>query len=325
MTLSLDISMIKAAAERIHSDVVRTPTIRYRLHKNCELFLKAENLQPIGAFKIRGAFNMMRTLPMDCVGVVAHSSGNHAQAVAAAAKSLGIPATIVMPSNAPKLKKSRTEAAGANVITVGPDSEERKQMAAQLAEEQGLTPIPPYDHPLVAAGQGTAALELHEDAPALDSFYAPVSGGGLMAGCATALKNLSPETTLVGVEPEEANDTYLSLKHGDRMCISPPETIADGLRVRVPGQFTWSVLQSTLDRVDLVSDEEMLRVMGWACSHLRIVLEPSGAASLAAAMKNGVGRVGVLLSGGNVESEMLRQAISLYEQRGGLVENRSSD
>ena len=314
MTQRLDFAMVQEAALRIQHDVLRTPTIRYRLNENCELFLKAENLQPIGAFKIRGAFNMMRTLPEDCPGVVAHSSGNHAQAVALAAKSLGIHASIVMPSNAPRLKKSRTEAAGANVITVGPDSEERKQLAEKLATDEGLVPIPPYDHPLVAAGQGTAALELYEDAPELDSFYAPVSGGGLMAGCATVLQQVSPRTKLIGVEPEAANDTYLSFAKGERVSVAPPETIADGLRVRIPGEFTWPILKSSLNSVELVSDDEMLWTMGWACSHLRMVLEPSGAASLVAAMRDGHGRVGVLLSGGNVESEILSLAISRFEK-----------
>ena len=188
----------------------------------------------------------MATLPDDCPGVVAHSSGNHAQAVARAARVLGLHAVIVMPSDAPPLKRSRTEADGAEVVVVGPDSDERARRADELAAERGLVPVPPFDHPLIAAGQGTAALELIEDAGSLDRFYAPCSGGGLMAGCATAVHALCPEAEIIGVEPEDANDTQLSLQAGERRKVPPPRTIADGLRVRTPGAFTWPILREHL-------------------------------------------------------------------------------
>jgi threonine dehydratase len=250
----------------------------------------------------------MTTLPRGCPGVVAHSSGNHAQAVARAARVLGLRAVVVMPSDAPALKRARTQADGAEVVLVGPDSDERAQRAEALARERGLVPVPPYDHPLVAAGQGTAALELLEDAGPLDRFYAPLSGGGLMAGCAVAVHGLQPRVELVGVEPEDADDTRRSLAAGARVSVPPPRTIADGLRVRTPGARTWPVIQQHVSRVELVSDEELLDAMAFALRELRLVLEPSGAASLAAALREGRGRCGVLLSGGNADPAHLAEA-----------------
>lgn len=301
----LTINLLREAQARIAPYVLRTPTIRYAAGDACELFCKAESLQPVGAFKLRGAFNLMCTLPRDCPGVVAHSSGNHAQAVARAAKVLGLHAVIVMPSDAPPLKLARTKADGAEVIIVGPDSDERAQRAEEVKRERGLLPVPPFDHPLIAAGQGTAALELLEDTGEIDQFFAPVSGGGLMAGCAVAVHARCPTAEIVGVEPEDANDTYLSLAAGARQKVPPPRTMADGLRVRTPGVQTWPVLQAHLSRVALVSEEELLDAMVFALRELRLVLEPSGAASLAAARREGRGRCGVLLSGGNVDPALL--------------------
>jgi threo-3-hydroxy-L-aspartate ammonia-lyase len=307
----LDLRAIEEASERISDHVLRTPTLRrVGCNLDCELFLKAENLQPTGAFKIRGAFNLMKTLDSSVKGVVAHSSGNHAQAVARAAKVLGIPAVVVMPSDAPALKRARTAADGAEIVTVSPDSQERKETAARIARERGLIEVPPYDHPLIAAGQGTAALELLADVKSLERFYAPVSGGGLMAGCATALHALSPGTEIIGVEPEGANDTQLSLRAGERVAVPSPDTIADGLRVRTPGALTWPVVKALVQRIETVSDAEMLDAMAWAVDELRVILEPSGAASLAVALREGQGRCGVLLSGGNVDPDVLRQALS---------------
>jgi len=303
----LHVEAVREAAARIAPYVVRTPLLRHRLGPDCELLLKPESLQPTGAFKLRGAFNLMLQLPEDCPGVVAHSSGNHAQAVARAAAVLGIPAVIVMPSDAPTRKRERTEADGAEVVIVGPDSDERAERARELAEERGLTPVPPFDDPRIAAGQGTAALELLEDAGEIDRFYAPVSGGGLMSGCAVVVRALAPGAEIVGVEPEDANDTQLSLAAGERRKVPPPRTIADGLRVRTPGAWTWTVLKELLSRVELVSDAEMLDAMRFALHQLRLVLEPSGAASLALALREGRGRCGVLLSGGNVDGALLAQ------------------
>jgi threonine dehydratase len=301
----LHIEAVREAAARIAPYVVRTPLLRYPLRRDCELLLKPESLQPTGAFKIRGAFNLMLQLPKHCPGVVAHSSGNHAQAVARAAAVLGIHAVIVMPSDAPPRKRERTEADGAEVIIVGPDSDERELAARELAETRGLVPVPPFDDPRIAAGQGTAALELLEDAGAIDRFYAPLSGGGLMSGCAVAVDSLAPAAEIVGVEPEDGNDTQLSLAAGERCKVPPPRTIADGLRVRTPGAWTWTVLKRLLSRVELVTDAEMFAAIRFALHELRLVLEPSGAASLALALREGRGRCGVLLSGGNIDATLL--------------------
>jgi len=303
----LDIAVVRAAAERIRPWVLRTPVIRFEPREDCELYCKAESLQSVGAFKIRGAFSLMTTLSGGGPGVVAHSSGNHAQAVARAARLLGIHAVIVMPSDAPALKLERTRADGAEVVIVGPDSQERADRAAELARERGLVPVPPFDHPLVAAGQGTAALELLEDTGPLERFYAPCSGGGLMAGCATVFAELRPAAEIIGVEPEDADDTRQSLARGERVTVPPPRTIADGLRVRTPGERLWPVLRERVHRVELVSDEELLDAMAFALRELRLVLEPSGAASLALALREGRGRCGVLLSGGNVAPELLAE------------------
>ena len=295
---------IREAQSRIAPFVLHTPLIRIPSAAG-ELYLKPESLQRTGAFKLRGAFSLMTTLSRDCAGVVAHSSGNHAQAVARAAKVLGLRAVIVMPCDAPPLKRARTEADGAEVVTVGPDSEERARLAERLARERGLVPVPPFDHPLVAAGQGTCALELLEEAGPIDRFYAPVSGGGLMAGCAVAVHASCPDAEIVAVEPEGKNALELSLAAGERRSVPPPQTIADGLRVRAPGVRTWPVLRARVSRVELVSDQALLDAMAFALGELRLVLEPSGAASLAVALREGRGRCGVILSGGNVDPQLL--------------------
>jgi threonine dehydratase len=305
----LSLALIEAARERIAPYVTRTPVLRCAPRPGLELHLKCESLQPTGAFKLRGAFSLMTTLPSDCPGVVAHSSGNHAQAVARAARVLRLRAVVVMPSDAPELKRARTAADGAEIVTVGSDSDLRASRAAELAAERGLAPVPPFDHPLVAAGQGTAALELLEEVESLDRFYAPVSGGGLMAGCAVALHAHLPGLELVAVEPEGADDLAQSLAAGERRKIHEPRTIADGLRVRTPGEVTWPILRSHVARVALVSDDELLDAMAFALRELRLVLEPSGAAALAAALREGRGRCGVLLSGGNADPALLAEAL----------------
>ncbi len=308
--MEFGLETIRDAASRIAGYVQATPTLRYEVREGLTIWAKAESLQPIGAFKLRGAFNMMLTLP-DAEGVVAHSSGNHAQAVARAARVLGMRAAIVMPSNAPPLKRQRVEEDGAEIVTVGPDSEERRLRAEEISAERGWPLVPPYDHPLVASGQGTAALELCDVVPAeLTAFYCPVSGGGLMAGCGTVMRNLRPKAAIVGVEPKEGDDTARSLAVGERVAVPPPETLADGLRVRRPGEWTWNVNRELIDRVELVDDDEMLAAMRWAAQHLRLVLEPSGAAPLAAALREGRGDVAVLLSGGNVDPDLFIRAMS---------------
>lgn len=300
---------VRQARRRIEGHVVRTPALCVEVDDDLTIVAKPESLQPIGAFKLRGAFNMMlASADLARDGVVAHSSGNHAQAVARAAKILGKPAVIVMPSNAPPIKRRRVEADGAEIVTVGPDSEERRVEAERIAQERGWLLVPPYDHPLIAAGQGTAALELVEDVDSFDRFYCPMSGGGLMAGCATVLSELT-DAEIIGVEPVDADDTARSLQAGDRVAVAPPETIADGLRVRIPGSWTWTVNREKLDRVALVDDDEMLDAMNWAAMRLRLVLEPSGAASLAAALRDGEGRCAVLLSGGNASPDLMIEAL----------------
>ena len=302
----LTIDAIRVAADRIQGRVVRTPVLE-RTQGDATLLIKPEGLQGIGAFKIRGAFNKMMQLPADCPGVVAHSSGNHAQAVARAAKVLGIPAVIVMPNNAPPLKRMRTEADGAEVIIVGPDSDERKNRARAIAKERGMVPVEPYDDIKIAAGQGTVALELVEDAGSIDRLYAPVSGGGLMAGCSVAIRALCPNAEIIAVEPEAKDALKRSLSSGERTAVEPPTTIAVGLRVRVPGEVTWPILKEYVDRVVLVSEADMRRAMQWALTELRIVIEPSGAAALAAALKEGRGRCGIVCTGGNVDPAILAQ------------------
>ena len=194
MLRELSLTTIREARRRIAPYVLRTPVLYHRLHEDTELLLKPESLQSTGAFKLRGAFNLMLTLPKNCAGVVAHSSGNHAQAVARAARILGLRAVIVMPNDVAARKRERTAADGAEIVLVEPDSDERVRRADAIARAENLAPVPPYDHALVAAGQGTAGLELLEDADVVDRFYAPVSGGGLMAGCAVAIHALSPRT-----------------------------------------------------------------------------------------------------------------------------------
>lgn len=306
MTTSFTLAEIEAAAMRIAPWILHPPLL-----VRGGLLLKPESLQDTGAFKIRGAFSLMTTLPSDCPGVVCHSSGNHAQAVARAARLLGLRAVAVMPDDAPPVKRARVEADGAEIVTVGPDSEERRQVAIQLSQEQGLALVPAYDHPLVALGQGTAALEALHEADPVDRLICPVSGGGLMAGCATAVSALCPDAEIVAVETVDGDDLRRSLEAGERVAVPPPTTIADGCRVRIPGEHTWPVLQRLVDRVALVEDEEILDAMAWALRELRLVLEPSGAMALAAALRERPpGRSLVILSGGNVQPELLARALA---------------
>ncbi|MEX1258304.1 MAG: threonine/serine dehydratase [Gemmatimonadota bacterium] len=302
----LDLDSVQAAARRIAPHVFRTPVLRKELGSGATLFLKPENLQVTGSFKVRGAFNRMLLLPAECRGIVAHSSGNHARAVAHAGRVLAIPTTIVVPSTIPAAKRDPVVEDGATVVTVGPDSEERKERAIEIAAREGLSLVAPYDDFEVMAGQGTMVVELLEDAGALDRLYAPVSGGGLIAGCATAFSALGGGAT-IGVEPESADDTRQSLAAGRRVGIPPPETIADGLCVRIPGEKTWPIVQAFVSRVETVTDEEIRDAMAFALHRLKLVVEPSGAASLACALREGEGRCGVILSGGNVEPTLLAE------------------
>ena len=271
-----------------------------------QVFLKAENLQRIGAFKFRGAYNAINTLAPD--GVAAVSSGNHAQAVALAARLHGIPATIIMPEDAPASKVAATRGYGAEIVFYDRYGQDRDALLPELAAERGLTAIHPYDDHLVQAGQGTAALELLEQAGGLDALVVPVGGGGLIAGCSTIA---GPDVRVIGVEPEAGDDFKRSLEAGELVKIDVPRTIADGQQA-APGELTFAVARERVDSIVTVSDEQILDAMAFAFERMKTVLEPSGASALAALLAGRVdvsGRVGVILSGGNVAIERFRELL----------------
>ncbi|NJP48707.1 pyridoxal-phosphate dependent enzyme [Streptomyces sp. SBST2-5] len=303
---------VRSAAERLKGVAHRTPVLRSRTldeRAGAEIHLKCENFQRVGAFKFRGAYNAASRLTPEQLsrGIAAYSSGNHAQAVALAAWELGTRAVIVMPEDAPPSKRAATEGYGAEIVTYDRYTGDRVAIAEALAAERGLTLIPPYEHPHVMAGQGTAALELLEEAGALDLLLAPVGGGGLIAGCATAVKGLRPGARVIGVEPEAGDDTRRSLEAGHRVTIPVPRTIADGQALPTPGELTFSVNRRLLDGVVTVGEDEIRDAMRFAFERLKIVLEPSGATPLAALLTGRAGalagRVGVILSGGNIDTE----------------------
>ncbi|GAB3813585.1 pyridoxal-phosphate dependent enzyme [Kribbella italica] len=303
---------VQAAADRIAGAAHRTPVLTSRTlneRVGAEVFLKAENFQRIGAFKFRGAFNAVSRLTEEerARGVAAFSSGNHAQAVALAARLAGTRAVILMPADAPPTKVAATRGYGAEVIHFDRYTEDRAALAAKLSEDRGLTLIPPYDHYDVMAGQGTVALELIEEVGPLGALLVPVGGGGLMAGCATAATVLSPGIRMIGVEPAAGDDHARSLAAGHRIEIAVPRTIADGQAVSMPGELTFVVNQRLVEEFALVSDDEIRAAMAFAFERLKVVLEPSGASALAALLAGRVEglpeRVGVVLSGGNVGLE----------------------
>ena len=307
--LSLD--DVRDAAARLDGVAHRTPVLRSRTLDGlvgAEVHLKAECFQRGGAFKFRGAYSLISTLDAAerAAGVVAFSSGNHAQAVALASQLLGVRAAIVMPEDAPALKLAATRGYGAEVVLYDRYADDRAAMARDLAAERGAVLVPPFDHPLVMAGQGTAALELLDEAGRLDALLAPVGGGGLVAGCATVAAALDPGIQVIGVEPEAGDDTRRSLAAGHRVEIPVPRTIADGQQITAPGELTFPIVQQLVSQVVLVSDGELLDAMRFAFDRLKIVLEPSGACGLAALLAGRVDpgeRCGVILSGGNVGLE----------------------
>ncbi len=305
----LSLTDVQAAADRIAGVAHRTPVLTSRTldeRVGARVFLKAENLQRIGAFKFRGAYNAISRLSAEQLryGVAAYSSGNHAQAVALAARIAGTSAVILMPADAPPTKLAATRGYGAEVITYDRYNQDRAELAKGLATERGLTLIPPYDHYDVMAGQGTVALELIEEVGPLDALLVPVGGGGLMAGCATAATALSPGIRMIGVEPAAGDDHARSQALGERVEIDVPRTIADGQAISTPGELTFAVNRRLVDSFELVSDEEIVAAMAFAFERLKIVLEPSGASALAALLAGRIPRlperVGVVLSGGNV-------------------------
>jgi len=312
--MAITLEDVRAAAARIAPIAHRTPVMTSRtFDAQCgvETFFKCENLQRGGAFKIRGAANFLSLLSEAgrARGVVAYSSGNHAQAVAIAAAALGARATIVMPSDAPRSKLDATRGYGAEVLLYDRLRENREAIGERIARETGAALAPPYDHEWIMAGQGTAALELLEDVPALDALVVCVGGGGLISGCATAAKGLDPGIRVFGVEPETANDTWLSMQAGERIAIPPPATIADGLRAPQPGAVTFPVVRRLVERILLVGEEEIKRTMKFLLTRMKILVEPSGAVAAAAVLHGklpaGIRRAGVILSGGNVDYEVL--------------------
>jgi threo-3-hydroxy-L-aspartate ammonia-lyase len=313
MTTSLPIELadVRDAAARLDGVVHRTPVLHSRTLDElvgAEVFLKCENFQRVGAFKFRGAYNAASRLSPEQLakGVAAYSSGNHAQAVALAARELGSTAVILMPEDAPQSKRDATAGYGAEIVTYDRYTADRSALAQTLAAERGLALIPPYDDPHVMAGQGTATLELLDEVGELDALLVPVGGGGLIAGSATAAKGLRSGTRVIGVEPEAGDDTKRSLEAGERVRIPVPRTIADGQALDAPGELTFSVTRRLVDEIVLVTDDEIRDAMRLAFERLKIVVEPSGATGLAALLANRIERipprVGVIVSGGNIDA-----------------------
>jgi threonine dehydratase len=315
----LTLQLIKEAATRINGRVHHTPVITSRSFNEAtgkEVFFKCENLQRAGAFKIRGATNKILSLTDEEKrrGVAAFSSGNHAQAVALASREASIRAVIAMPDDAPQAKVAATRAYGAEIVFYDRLKQDREGVAVEIAEREGRVMVPPYDDFLILAGQGTCGLEFLEEVPDLDCLLTPCSGGGLFAGVSTAAKGLNPHIRCFAVEPDTADDTRQSFLKGERVSIAPPPTIADGLRVQSPGKLTFPVLQKTAEDVLTVSDDEIIETIKFLLFRMKLLVEPSGAAAAAAVLTgklpSDVNRVGVVLSGGNIDAELLAQLLA---------------
>ncbi len=307
---------VRAAAGRIRPLAKRTPVITssdFDAAAGTHVFFKCENLQTGGAFKIRGASNLILSIPPADLprGVVAFSSGNHAIAVAIAARHAGAAATIVMPQDAPRSKLETARAYGARIVPYDRLRESREAIAARILEESGATLVPPFDHAMIMAGQGTAALELLEDLPDLDALIAPVGGGGLLSGSAIIAREMRPAIRLFGAEPADGNDTFLSLHAGERRAVPLPQTIADGLRAPQPGELTFPIIRKLVDQILVVTDDEIRAAVKFLLTRLKILVEPSGAVGAAALLSGKlrgatVGRtIGVILSGGNMDLDQL--------------------
>jgi threonine dehydratase len=311
---------VAAAHQRIKSQAHRTPVMTSRQVDEltgANVFFKCENLQRMGAFKFRGAYNALSLLSPDEKrrGALAFSSGNHAQAVALAGQLLNVKTTIVMPEDAPRVKLEATRGYGGEVVTYG-KGENREALAKRLAEERSLTLVPPFDHPHIVAGQGTAAKELIEDAGALDVLLVPCGGGGLISGCAIAARHLSPDCRVIGVEPAAGDDATRSFKEKKLVKIEVPDTIADGARTTSLGSITFPLVLKYVNEMLTVTDAELLRAMFFLWERMKIVVEPTGALAFAALHTNKFAakglRVGVILSGGNVD---LRWAAAKMQER----------
>ncbi len=302
---------VERAAQTLEGVAHRTPVLTSQsLNKTlgAEVFFKCESFQRTGAFKFRGAYNALSNLSAAHkeAGVVAYSSGNHAQAIALSGKLLGISTTIVMPHDAPSAKRAATEGYGAQVVFYDRYTEKRDEIAAQLAQLHGFAVIPPFNHPDVIAGQGTAGKELFEQVGELDAFLVCMGGGGLVSGCALAASALSPTCEMYGVEPEAGNDGQMSLRSGKIVTIDPPRSLADGAVTTAVGDLTFSIMQKTLKDVLTVSDQALVETMQWFAQRMKLVVEPTGCLAAAAVLQGGFSikpgmRVGVLVSGGNVD------------------------
>ena len=310
MELPITYADIEAARARLKGVAHRTPVLTSRTADaatGAHLFFKCENLQRVGAFKFRGAYNSLAQFSPEQrkKGVVAFSSGNHAQAIALAAQLLGIPATIVMPDDAPRLKIEATRAYGAEVIHYDRYKEDREAIGQRLAAAKGLTLIPPYNHPHVMAGQGTAAAELIEETGPLDLLLVCVGGGGLISGSAVAARQLAPDCRVIGVEPEAGDDVQRSFRAGQIVHIDVPKTIADGAQTQAPGTLTFVTIRALVDDIVTVSDAALVRTMRFFAERMKLVVEPTGALAAAAALEKKVAvagkRVGVIVSGGNID------------------------
>jgi threo-3-hydroxy-L-aspartate ammonia-lyase len=310
---------VRAAAERLRGQAHRTPVHRSRSFDEVvgmQTYFKCEQFQRGGAFKFRGAYNKIATLPAAERerGVIAFSSGNHAQAVALVARIFGVPAVICMPTDAPAVKVQATTGYGAEIVLYDRMTQDREALARDLAAARGLTLVPPYNDPAILAGAGTAALELLEDVPDLDVIAAPVGGGGLISGTSISAHALRPTIHVVGVETETANHAYLSKQQDERVKIAPPDTIADGIRTAQLGTLTWPVVRETVDEVVLVSEDEVKAAMRFLLLRLKLAVEPTGAVAAAAALAGKLrpygSRAGVILSGGNVAPDVLSAVLS---------------
>jgi len=315
---AISLADVRQAAERLRGIANHTPVVTSRTVDalvGAQVFFKCENLQRGGAFKFRGAYNRLAALTAEqrARGVVAFSSGNHAQGVALAARELGVPATVVMPTDAPALKLAATRGYGAGVVSYDRLTEDREDIARRLAQDRGLTLVPPYDHPLIMAGQGTAALELVEEVGSLDWLLAPVGGGGLLSGSVIAATGLLPAINVVGVETETSNDWVLSLAAGEPVRIAPPETIADGMRTQQPGALTFPIVQKLAHQVTTVTDDEVKQAMRFLLLRMKLLVEPTGAVPFALLLSGRLDvrgqRVGIILSGGNADPALVAEVL----------------
>ncbi len=315
----LTLDLIREAQARIAGRVHRTPVVTSRSFNQVagrEVWFKCENLQRAGAFKIRGATNKIQALTDEAKkrGVIAVSSGNHAQAVALASREAGVRSVVAIPADAPKAKVEATRNYGADIRFFDRHKDDRDAFGREISEREGLVMVPAYDDYLIMAGQATCALEFLEEVPDLDCMLTPCSGGGLFAGVSTAAKSIKPSIRCYAVEPDTANDTQQSIIKGERVAIPPPPTIADGLRVQTPGALTFPITQANADDVLTVTDEEIIDTMRFMLLRMKLLIEPSGVAAAAAVffkkLPDGMKRVGVVLSGGNVDSDVLARLLS---------------